>query len=265
MSDEHLRVILVDDEPVARKLLRSMLAEHPGVEVVGECRNAGEAIAAIRNLDPDVVFLDIQMPGGDGFSVIEEVGVEQMPTIVFVTAYDDYALKAFEVVAVDYLLKPFDERRLASTVSRLRVHLPRDADNRGDTRDDQLLDLLKQIRGEVRYIDRIAVEASNHIAFIPTSHVAWLEAKGKNTLVHSTRETYQRREGLSELFTRLDPREFIRIHRSSVVRIDQIKEIHRWSRGGYFLILTDGTELTTGGRYKAGVEELLLGRQRPPG
>jgi two-component system, LytTR family, response regulator len=126
MSEEPLRVILVDDEPVARKLLRSMLAEHPKIQVVGECRNAGEAIAAIRNLDPDVVFLDIQMPGGDGFSVIEQVGVEEMPAIVFVTAFDEYALKAFEVVAADYLLKPFDERRLESTVNRLRGRLARD-------------------------------------------------------------------------------------------------------------------------------------------
>jgi two-component system, LytTR family, response regulator len=129
--------------------------------------------------------------------------------------------------------------------------------------DDRLLALLKEIRGEGRYVDRIAVEAGNHVAFVPTSDVAWLEAKGKSTLVHSTTETYQRREGLSELFARLDPREFIRIHRSSVVRIDQIKEIHRWSRGGYFIVLRDGTELTTGGRYKGVVEEVLLGRQRP--
>jgi len=260
MSEDHLQAILVDDEPVARKLLRSMLAEHPEIQVVGECRNAGEAIAAIHNLDPDVVFLDIQMPGGDGFSVIEQVGVDQMPAIVFVTAYDEYALKAFEVVAADYLLKPFDERRLESTVSRLRGRLAKDE----PTANDRLLDLLKEIRGGGHYIDRIAVEATNHIVFVPTSDVAWLEAKGKNTLVHSTTETFRRREGLSELFARLDPREFIRIHRSSVVRIDQIREIHRWSRGGYFIVLRDGTELTTGARYKSGVEEVLLGRQRPP-
>jgi two-component system, LytTR family, response regulator len=261
MSEGHLRVILVDDEPVARRLLRSMLAEHPSMQVVGECRNAGEAVAAIRNLDPDVVFLDIQMPGGDGFSVIEQVGVEEMPAIVFVTAFDEYALKAFEVVAADYLLKPFDEPRLESTVSRLRGRLARE----DPTVDARLVDLLKNLRGQARYIDRIAVEAGNHVAFIPTAEVAWLEAKGKSTLVHSTTETYQRREGLSELFARLDPKEFIRIHRSTVVRIDHIKEIHRWSRGGYFIVLKDGTELTTGGRYKSGVEEVLLGRQRPPG
>jgi two-component system, LytTR family, response regulator len=258
MREERLRAIIVDDEPVARNLLRAMLAEHPEVEVVGECRNAREAVTAIRDLDPDVVFLDIQMPGGDGFSVIERVGVEEMPAIVFVTAYDDYALKAFEVVAADYLLKPFDERRLESTVDRLKGRVAREEPN------TRLLDLLEELRGPARYTDRIAVDAGTHVAFIPTSEVTWLEAKGKHTLVHAATTTYTRREGLTELTDRLDPREFIRVHRSSVVRIDRIKEIHRWSRGGYYIVLTDGTSLTTGGRYKSGIEEALLGKQRPP-
>lgn len=259
MGEEHLRAVIVDDEPVARNLLRSMLAEHPEVQVVGECRNAREAVTAIRDLEPDVVFLDIQMPGGDGFSVIERVGVEEMPAVVFVTAYDEYALRAFEVVAVDYLLKPFDERRLESSVRRLRGQVARAEPGTGS----RLLELLEELRGAARYTDRIAVAAGAHVAFIPTSDVTWLEAKGKQTLVHTATETYTRREGLAELTARLDPAEFIRVHRSSVVRIDRIKEIHRWSRGGYYIVLADGTRLTTGGRYKSAIEEALLGKQRP--
>jgi two-component system, LytTR family, response regulator len=254
-----MRALIVDDEPVARSLLRAMLAEHADVDIVGECRNASEAVTGIRDLEPDVVFLDIQMPGGDGFSVIERVGVEEMPAVVFVTAYDEYALRAFEVVAIDYLLKPFDDRRLESTLRRLR-------ERRGGEETDaeeRLIHLLQELRGATRYLGRIAVDAGTHVTFVPTSQITWLEAKGKHTLVHSDTETYTRREGLSELTVQLDPTEFIRVHRSSVVRIDRIREVHRWSRGGYYLILIDGTRLTTGGRYKSAIEEALLGKQKP--
>lgn len=260
MTAEPMRAVIVDDEPVARAVLRSMLAEHHDVRIVGECRNAGEAVAAIRDLEPDVIFLDIQMPGGDGFSVIERVGVEEMPAVVFVTAYDEYALKAFEVVAADYLLKPFDERRLESTVRRLRGRRGPEAEPGGD---DRLMELLRELRGSDRHVSRVAVDAGTHVTFVPTSEINWFEAKGKHTLVHADTRTYTRREGLSELAARLDPAEFIRVHRSSVVRIDRIREVHRWSRGGYYLVLTDGTRLTTGGRYKAAIEDALLGGQRP--
>jgi two-component system, LytTR family, response regulator len=236
-----------------------MLAEHDGIHIIGECRNAREAVAAIRDLEPDVVFLDIQMPGGDGFSVIEQVGVEEMPTVVFVTAYDEFALRAFDVVAVDYLLKPFDERRLESTVRRLRDRPGRE---QADA-EARLLKLLQELSGSVRFLTRVAVDAGSHVTFIPTSRITWLEARGKHTLVHADTETYTRREGLSELSAQLDPTEFLRVHRSSVVRIDRIREVHRWSRSGYYLVLADGTRLTTGGRYKADIEEVLLGKQRP--
>lgn len=259
MSTDGLRALIVDDEPVARSLLRAMLSEHEDILIVGECRNAREAVAAIHDLAPDVVFLDIRMPGDDGFSVIERIGVEEMPAVVFVTAYDEFALRAFEVAAVDYLLKPFDERRLDSTVSRLRER-PGSEDAEAEER---MTKLLLELRGSVRYVTRVAVDAGGHVTFIPTSRITWIEAKGKHTLVHADTETYIRREGLSELTVQLDPAEFIRVHRSSVVRIDRIKEVHRWSRGGYYLVLTDGTRLTTGGRYKAAVEEALLGKQRP--
>jgi two-component system, LytTR family, response regulator len=259
MSADGLRALIVDDEPVARNLLRAMLAEYEDVHIVGECRNAREAVAAIRDLEPDVVFLDIQMPGGDGFSVIERIGIEEMPAVVFVTAYDEFALRAFEVVAADYLLKPFDERRLERTIRRLRERPGREESDA----EERLISLLQELRGSVRYLTRVAVDAGSHVSFIPTSRITWLEAKGKHTLVHADTETYTRREGLSELTVQLDPAEFIRVHRSSVVRIDRIKEVHRWSRGGYYLVLTDGTKLTTGGRYKAAIEEALLGKQRP--
>jgi two-component system, LytTR family, response regulator len=253
---ERLRVLIVDDEPVARALLRELLAESPGVEVVGEAATGREAIAAISKLEPDVVFLDIEMPGGDGFSIIEAIGVDAMPAIVFVTAHEEHALKAFDVVAADYLLKPLEPQRLRRTLDRLRA---RDAAGRARPREPR-----GEGGGAPAYADRLAVDAGTHLLLIPTADVDRLEAAGKHTRVHARGRSYMRREGLSELARRLDPREFIRVHRSTVVRIDRVREVHGWFRGAYSIVLTDGTRLTTGGTYRAAIEDVLLGRQRPP-
>jgi two-component system, LytTR family, response regulator len=254
MSQE-LRVVIVDDEPVARDLLRSMLTESGPIEVVAECRNAQEAIAAIREHDPDVVFLDVEMPGGDGFSVIEAIGVRKMPATVFVTAYDHYAIKAFEVLATDYLLKPFDERRLESTLNRLTGR----ARQGYDRAEGRILHLLEELRDLRRYADRLAVEVGDHKAFVATAQIDWIEAKGKHSLVHTGDTTYVLRDGLTDVAARLDPADFIRIHRSSIVRIDRIKEVHRWFRGDYHFVLADGTKLTSGATYKKAIEQTLLG------
>jgi two-component system, LytTR family, response regulator len=258
---EGLSALVVDDEPVARELLRSMLGDTGRVQIVGECRNVREAVEAIRLHAPDVVFLDVEMPDGTGFDVIEEVGVQGMPSVVFVTAYDHYALKAFEVVAADYLLKPFDEERLQRTVERLLAR------GRGgaDAAEHRILALLEELRPGGSHADRLAVDAGTHMLFVPTSQIDWIEAKGKHVLVHAGAESYQMRDGLTSVAARLDPREFIRVHRSSVVRVDRIREVHRWFRGDYRLVLSDGTRLTTGSTYKQAIEQRLLGSQRPPG
>jgi len=180
---------------------------------------------------------------------------------VFVTAYDHYALKAFEVVAADYLLKPFDDERLHRTLDRLRG---RGASAGGPT-EGRLLALLEELRPQARAADRLAVDAGTHMLFIPTAEVDWIEARGKHVLVHAGDHSYQMREGLTSVAARLDPREFLRVHRSSVVRVDRIREVHRWFRGDYRLVLIDGTRLTTGATFKRAIEERLLGPQRPPG
>jgi two-component system, LytTR family, response regulator len=259
-----LRAIIVDDEPVARELLGAMLVEDEAevpVEVVAECENAREAIEAIHRYAPDIVFLDIQMPDGDGFSVIETIGTENMPPVVFVTAYDQYALRAFDVVAVDYLLKPFNEDRLAKTLHRVHEQVHRPA---GDI-ERRLAALLDEMRGHRTFASRLAVDAGHHLAFVHTKEIVWIEAKGRNSLVHTPKESYLTREGISSLSDRLDPTEFVRIHRSHVVRLDQVREVHRWFRGDYHIVLKDGTKLTSGGTYKKLIEETLLGSQRPPG
>jgi two-component system, LytTR family, response regulator len=259
-----LRAIVVDDEPVARELLAAMLAEaetEVPVEVVAECGNARDGIEAIREHAPDMVFLDIQMPDGDGFSVIEAIGTENMPPIIFVTAYDQYALRAFDVVAVDYLLKPFDEERLGRTLRRVQARVHRPA---GET-EQRLIALLDEMRGHRTYASRLAVDAERHLTFVPTSEIVWIEAKGRHSLVHTAKASFLMREGISNIEERLDPAEFVRIHRSYAVRLDQVREVHRWFRGDYHIVLKDGTKLTSGGSYKKLIEDTLLGSQRPSG
>jgi two-component system, LytTR family, response regulator len=256
MSTE-LTALIVDDEPVARDLLRSMLAIVEGgsrIRVLAECRDVPEAIEAIREHAPDVVFLDVEMPGGDGFGVIEAIGAASMPAVVFVTAYDHYAIRAFEVLATDYLLKPFDEQRLESTLSRLASRLG-EPDAGAERR---ILRLLEELRTHRPYASRLAVEVGDHRIFVPTGRIDWIEAKGKHALVHAGENTYVIREGLTAVTERLDPAEFIRIHRSCTVRIDRIREVHRWFRGDYHFVLADGTKLTSGATYKRGIEETLL-------
>jgi len=184
-----------------------------------------------------------------------------MPSVVFVTAYDHYALKAFEVVAADYLLKPFDEERLQRTVERLMARARRG----GAGAEHRILALLEELRHGGSYADRLAVDAGTHMLFVPTAEIDWIEAKGKHVLVHAGADSYQLREGLTSVAARLDPRDFLRVHRSSLVRVDRIREVHRWFRGDYRLVLADGTRLTTGATYKHAIEERLLGSHRPPG
>jgi len=258
-----LSAVIVDDEPVARELLRSMLtsldAEKP-VDVLTECGNVREAQAAIEEHDPDVIFLDVEMPGGDGFSLIEAVGIENMPLTIFVTAYDHYALKAFEVVAADYLLKPFDEDRLERTLRRIRSRVQQPS---GQS-EERIVALLEELRGPERYASRLAVESDHHLIFIPTTDIDWIEAKGKHSLVHTREASYLMREGLTSVAERLSPGDFLRVHRSHIVRIDRIREVHRWFRGDYHLVLADGTKLTSGGTFKKAIEHMLLGDQKPP-
>lgn len=253
-----LRALIVDDEPVARELLRTMLGSlSSAIEVVGECGTAGTAVEAIRTTGPDVVFLDVQMPAGDGFEVIEAVGVETMPAVVFVTAHERFALKAFELPATDYLLKPFDEERLRTTVDRLLHRLA----ERPAEPPSRLLELLAALDPRGRHAERLAVESADHVALLPTAAILWLEAEGKNVRLHTQDGSHLLREGVSSVLARLSPREFLRIHRSTVVRIDRIREVHRWFRG-YQLVLSDGTRLTSGATYKTIIEESLLGRPR---
>lgn len=242
----------MDDEPWARARIVSLLKPEPDFEVVRECESGEQAIEAIATLTPDLVFLDVQMPGCNGFEVIEAIGVEAMPLVVFATAFDDYTLQAFEAEALDYLLKPFVEERFRRTLARVRKTSLRSGSQQASLR--QLLDSASRER---RYLQRLAVGARGELKFVSTAAVSWLEAAGNYVTVHAGRESYLLRDTLEGLGAKLDPDQFMRLHRSAIVNVDCIERIAPWARGEQIVVLRDGTQLTIGRRYRARVEALI--------
>jgi two-component system, LytTR family, response regulator len=253
-----LRVLVVDDEPLAREKIRGMTADDPEVRVVGECSNGAEAIEAIQNLRPDLVLLDVQMPEVGGFALLEALKDEPLPAVIFITAYDHYAVKAFEFHALDYLLKPFDRERFAAALARAKRHFRREqqpADS--DGLDARILALLEQMRETPRYHERLVVKSSGRVFFLNTGEIDWIEAEGNYVNIHTGKKSHLLRETISGLESQLDPREFVRIHRSAIVNISRIKELQPWSHGEYHVILHDGTRLTLSRSYRDKLQSAL--------
>jgi two-component system LytT family response regulator len=230
-----VRVLIVDDEAPARRKLRSHLARAPGVEVIGEAGDGLDAVEAIRAHEPELVFLDIQMPGLTGFEVIEQIGCEEMPAVVFVTAYDEFALEAFEVEAVDYLLKPFGEARFTRALERARKRLETRAAG-----GERLARVLASVRPGQRYLQRIVVKKAERMFFVPVGEVIRFSAEGNYVMVNTPAGSHLIRDTLAHLETRLDPERFARIHRSEIVSIDHVKEIQPWFHGDYVVVLSTG-------------------------
>lgn len=251
-----IRTIVVDDEPLSRDSIRLALGRERDIEIVAECGSGGEAVQAIGELRPDLVFLDVQMPDADGFEVIDAVGAERMPAVVFVTAYDVHALRAFDVHAVDYLLKPFEDARLSEAVARARARLSTDGRDIAG-RLAALLETVQRSRGE-RYAGRIMVKRDDRIRFLRTEWVDYIEAAGNKVRLHVGSEIYEIRSTLGGLAKRLDPAQFIRIHRSTVVNLDRVKEVQPWFGGDYLAILVDDTQLKVSRGYKAALLQLTL-------
>jgi two-component system, LytTR family, response regulator len=248
-----IRVLLVDDESLAREMLREMLQDDPQVTIVGESCNGHEALEAIRTHSPDLIFLDVQMPELGGFEVLEALG-KDIPRVIFVTAYDQYAVRAFEVHALDYLLKPFDQERFDISWQRARAQILRDRD--GGT-DQRILALLEEMKAGNKYLERLVIKASGRIYFLETSEIDWIEAEGNYVSVHSGKKSHLLRETISSLEAQLDPKKFLRIHRSSIVRIDRIQELQPWFHGEYRIILQNGTQLTLSRNYRDKLQEAL--------
>jgi two-component system, LytTR family, response regulator len=250
MRDDVLRVLIVDDEKWARRRVVSLLKDESGVEIVGEAGDGQEAVTGILELRPDLVFLDIQMDGMDGFDVIEAVGIDRMPIVVFATAFDNYAVRAFETHAVDYLLKPIDPDRLRESLDRARREIARDRSGPAE----QLGALFDELRARSGFVKRIGVSSAGRTFIVRVADVAWFEAAGNYVKLHVGAREHLARQTMKELQSRLDPEQFVRVHRSAIVNLDRIRELQPWFRGEQVLILDDGTRVTIGRRYR---EELV--------
>ena len=248
-------VLIVDDERLSRKRMRRLLAAEEDLEVVGECANGQEAITAINQRRPDVLFLDIQMPQMDGFEVLQAISFARVPIVIFVTAYDDYAVRAFDVHAFDYLLKPFDRKRFQETLQRARAQLQQLQSGEINQR---LFALLESLNGRRRLSDRIAVKTGGHVVFVKTQNIDWIEAADNYVCLHCGGETHALRETMNALEGRLDSSRFLRIHRSTIVNVDRIKELQPWFRGDYLVLLHDGTQLTLSRNYRERLKTALL-------
>lgn len=247
-----LRVMIVDDEAPSRDLLRDMLGAHDDVEIVGDYGQSRTALAAIQAAPPDLVFLDVQMPGMQGFELLERLPAERRPAIVFVTAHQDYAHQAFEVEAVDYLLKPFDEQRLGRALERVRRHFS----NLGATEARRLSDAAAKIAGEGR-LERIVVRQGERSFFVPVAELAWLESDGKLVRLHTGGASHEIRESLARLDERLDPSRFVRVSRSAIVNVDRIREVQAWFHGDRIIVMDNGDTVTTTRGYRERLLRLL--------
>ncbi|MGZ7042349.1 MAG: LytR/AlgR family response regulator transcription factor [Thermoanaerobaculia bacterium] len=263
MTEPSRRVLIVDDEPVARRRLKRLLSRYKDITVVDECSGGLVAVERIRALEPDLVFLDIQMPDLDGFGVVAEIGVDQMPSVIFVTAYDQYALRAFDVHAIDYLLKPYDEERFDAALRHAaEINRPAPADD--DRLRALLLDMLQ--RGEPsaakptgRYHDRVAVKVDGKTRIIAIKDVDWFETDGNYIRIRVGRASYLIRNTANRLEQELDPRQFARIHRRYLVNLERVVEVEPWFGGDAIVRLKDGAKLKLSRSYRESFHARMLG------
>jgi two-component system, LytTR family, response regulator len=238
MSATPIRTLLVDDEMLARLALRQALAAHADVSIVGECGNAAEALQAIGALAPDLMFLDIRMPGMDGFKLLHQLRPEALPMVVFATAYGQHALRAFDAHALDYVLKPIDQARFDQALARVRQHW-------------HGLQGRAPAQPVAEPLQRISVRVDEHIRVIATDAIDWIEADGNYVRIHVGKQAYLHRETLAHLLAMLDPARFLRIHRGTLVNVERIREVHPLFKGSAEVVLHDGTRLDLSRRFRA--------------
>ena len=254
-----VRTLIVDDERMARKRILTLLAADADVDVVGECTNGRDAVATIAAEQPDLVFLDIQMPELDGFGVVQAVGVQRMPVTVFVTAFDQHALTAFEAHALDYLTKPFDRERFETSLGRAKQQVqlraaanvarpPADGGEPG--LNARLVALLSDMERRQQYAERLMVKNAGRVLFLRVEEIDWIEAAGSYVRLHVGRDGHLLHEGMAALWARLDPSRFARVHRSTIVNLDRVREMQPWFHGDAIAILRDGTRLQVSRTYR---------------
>lgn len=252
-----MRVVVVDDEPLARSGVEARLAQHNDVQVVASCGTGKEAVSAICDLNPDVVFLDVQMPDLSGFEVLRKIPEPQLPFIIFLTAHGHYALEAFDVDAVDYLLKPIDESRFKRALERVRAHMKTSSVRHIE---DRLREMLKQFEPERprdAYESRLAIRTGRRVAIVPVEEIDWIEATGDYVTLHVGAKSHLLRQTMTRLELQLDPDRFIRVHRSAIVQASRICELESLANREYLLRLTNGTKLRTSRRFSDRIERWL--------
>ncbi len=247
-----IRTLIVDDEPLAREWVRNGLQDEPDVDVVAECGDGFEAVRAVTELKPDLMLLDVQMPGLDGFGVLASLDAQDLPAVIFVTAFDRYALKAFEAHAVDYLMKPFSSERLHDAVERARAQIDRSSER--DLK-AALHALLEDIQRERAYPEWLLIKKEDRSVFLRVADIDWIESSRNNVRLHVGKEIYLFHETTTGIESKLDPKKFFRIHRSTIVNIEKIKEMHPWFNGDYAVVLRDGTQLTLSSSYRDRLKE----------
>jgi two-component system, LytTR family, response regulator len=244
-----LSVLIIDDEPLARAFVRKMCDRHNDINILGECENGIKAIAEIESLRPDLVFLDVQMPEVDGFDVLSALDPEAIPQVIFVTAYDRYAVKAFEFHALDYILKPFDQERIDAALDRARKQVINES---RELLSERVLALLSSQKQD--YLNRVIIKNAGRVFFVKLDEVDWVEAEGNYVALHTGKQKHLFRSPIKSFELQLDPAKFRRIHRSTIVNIDKIKELQAWFRGDYKVVLTDGTELRLSQRFRENLD-----------
>jgi two-component system LytT family response regulator len=265
-----IRTIIVDDESLARRGLTIRLKNYENIEVVAQCKNGREALIAIEELCPDLVFLDIQMPGVDGFEVVRNIQSDSMPLIVFVTAFDQYAIEAFEVHAIDYVLKPIEDTRLATAIERAAQHLEQSKENNQKKR---LMDLITNITGETpakinemlangtpnesQYPEKIAIKDGGETTLVPSKEISWIDAAGDYMCVHANDVVHVLRSTMKNLEEKLNPNNFQRIHRSTIVNLDMIEKVCSHINGEYYLVLKGGARLKMSRSYRDKIKHII--------
>jgi two-component system, LytTR family, response regulator len=252
-----IRTLIVDDEPLARERLRKLLDAEPDVEVIGESSDGAQALESIRKYSPDLVFLDVQMPEIDGFGVIAGLEGQTLPAVIFVTAYDRFALQAFEVHALDYLLKPFDRDRFQKALDRARNLVKQRQSGNLSQHLSSLLADLKSEKSEPKHLDRVAVKSEGRVLFFRTDDIDWIEAADNYVSLHIGNEQHMHRETMASLESKLPPARFVRVNRSTIVNIERIKEMQPMFHGDYVIILKNGTRLNLSRNYRDKLNQIL--------
>ena len=251
-----IRAYVVDDEQLARDRVRSLLAAEPDVDLVGEQGDPRAAVAEISSLKPDLLLLDVHMPVLDGFAVLKSIPAEDLPVVIFITAFDSYAIQAFDAHAVDYLLKPLDDDRFRESIERARAQVrQRSRQEVGQ----HLLSMLKDLQsgGDQKHLQRLVVKSSGRVLFLRTDDIDWIEAAGNYLRLHVGQESHLLRETMNNIEKKLEPSKFLRIHRSTIVNVERVKELQPWFGGEYIVILRNGKQLTLSRTYRGRLQEFL--------